>query len=241
MNTKETLSIHSKQKRVFEDLEITNTQEQKQKKKEDTMSNKKKEAVKPLNIYQKLLIIRKSVEYLKKEAKGHRYQYVKESQLLASLRPKMDEVGVFLEVDMMKPEISDGLLNIGFNFTWVNCDNPRERIEKTMYMQCVPGDPKLIGGILSYVNRYYLTKTFQIATDELDIDAFQLKTMDTQTITKPRISEDQLQELELEINGDEDLRKKILQHIPGRALANLTTDRFQAVKNWIAKSKEIGA
>jgi hypothetical protein len=125
------------------------------------------------NIYQKLLEVRKQVQYLKKEASGFKYQYVKESQVLSAIRPKMDELGLILELDMMKPEsIGENMINVGFNFVWINCDNPEEKIAKTMYLQCVQGDPKLIGGLLSYVNRYYLTKTFQIATDDLDIDKF---------------------------------------------------------------------
>ena len=162
------------------------------------------------NIYQKLLEVRKQVQYLKKEASGFKYQYVKESQVLSAIRPKMDELGLLLEVDMMKPEaIGENMLNIGFNFVWINCDNPEEKIAKTMYLQCVQGDPKLIGGLLSYVNRYYLTKTFQIATDDLDIDKFQSNIMDTKKIADPRISEDQLKQIEDLINGHHSIRHRM--------------------------------
>jgi hypothetical protein len=47
-----------------------------------------------LNIYQKLVEVRKSVPYLKKEAEGKQYNYTGSSQVLASVRNKMDELGL---------------------------------------------------------------------------------------------------------------------------------------------------
>lgn len=49
-----------------------------------------------MNIYQKLVEVRKSVPYLKKEAQGHQYQYTGSSQVLSSVRAKMDELGLML-------------------------------------------------------------------------------------------------------------------------------------------------
>ena len=39
-----------------------------------------------MNIYQKLVEVRKAVPYLKKEARGNQYNYTASSQVLASVR-----------------------------------------------------------------------------------------------------------------------------------------------------------
>ena len=51
---------------------------------------------KTMSIYEKLLETRKSVPYLKKEAKGYNYKYVKGVQVLSALREKLDELGLLL-------------------------------------------------------------------------------------------------------------------------------------------------
>ena len=51
---------------------------------------------KGLNIYQKLIEVRKTVPYLQKENSGTQYKYVSSSQTLSSVRQKMDEIGLIL-------------------------------------------------------------------------------------------------------------------------------------------------
>jgi len=207
------------------------------------MTEEKTQENKPMNLYQKLVEIRKTVEYIKKEATGHRFKYATEGQLLAAIRPTMDDLSVVLEMDMLEPKwqtLPDGrnIAIIGFEFTWVNADNPEEKIVKHIYMQDEAATPQKIGGLCTYSHRYFLYKALSVATDDLDIDAFQQKTMSTSTITKPRISEDQISELEIKINGNDELRKKILQFIPGHKIENLTIDRFPSVLSWIEKTQK---
>jgi len=46
------------------------------------------------NIYQKLIEVRKVVNYLEKSNVGYQFKYVSSSQVLASVKNKLDEEGL---------------------------------------------------------------------------------------------------------------------------------------------------
>lgn len=133
-----------------------------------------------MNIYQKLIEVRKSVPYLQKEAKGHQYNYVASSQVLSSVRSKMDEIGLLLI-----PAVVDKRVNIegksiftelDMEFTWVNAENPEETITRPWYGQGMDtSGEKGVGKALTYAEKYFMLKFFNIATDKDDPDAFQGK------------------------------------------------------------------
>src|SRR5690606_718857 len=108
----------------------------------------------PMNIYQKLLEVRKVVPYLQKEKSGHQYEYVGSSQVLAAVRKKMDDVGLLLTVKIVGHHVtSDTVENqdkygntkrtttyfteLDLEFTWINVDNPEETIVIPFYGQGV--------------------------------------------------------------------------------------------------------
>ncbi|XBO86339.1 ERF family protein [Bacillus licheniformis] len=49
-----------------------------------------------MNIYQKLVEVRKVVPYLKKSNQGHQYNYTGSSQVVGAIREKIDELGLLL-------------------------------------------------------------------------------------------------------------------------------------------------
>ena len=58
--------------------------------------------------------------------------------------------------------------------TWVNTDNPDEKIECPWYAQGVDtAGEKGVGKALTYGEKYFLLKFFNIATDDMDPDSFQ--------------------------------------------------------------------
>ena len=149
---------------------------------------------KPMNIYQKLVEVRKTVPYLKKESKGHQYNYVGSSQVLASVRQKMDELGLLLIPSVVSKEIHvDGksiLTELEMEFTWVNADNPEETITRKWYAQGIDiSGEKGVGKAYTYAEKYFLLKSFNIATDKDDPDAFQSahKNESGTTETKPQL------------------------------------------------------
>jgi hypothetical protein len=147
-----------------------------------------------LNIYQKLVEVRKAVPYLKKEAEGKQYNYTGSSQVLASVRNKMDELGLLLIPRITGKEISESQIEFKdtngnvtkrtttyfteliMTMTWINADKPDEVIECPWYGQGVDiAGEKGVGKALTYAEKYFILKQFNIATDKDDPDAFQEK------------------------------------------------------------------
>ena len=146
---------------------------------------------KAMSIYEKLLEVRKSVQYLKKDKKGFNYNYASGSQVIGNLRGKLDELGLLLKPEVIKityaevkidgkTEVkidgkTENLVTIEILFTWINVDNPTEKIECHWFSMGQNTREKGIGSALTYAERYFLLKFFMIPTDEMDPDAYNEK------------------------------------------------------------------
>ncbi len=137
-----------------------------------------------MNIHQKLIEVRKSVPYLKKDNEGHQFQYVSSSQTLGNVRAAMDEHGLLLVPSVIDKEVSDHttkngnheyFTQIAITFTWVNADNPEEKIECAWLGQGLDSGEKGVGKALTYAEKYFILKFFNIPTDKDDPDSFQGK------------------------------------------------------------------
>jgi len=136
-----------------------------------------------MNIYQKLIEVRKSCPYLKKGNQGVQYNYVSSSQTLGTLREKMDELGLLLIPSVTQGRatlnsVYDGkqhMTELDMVFTWVNADDPDETIVCPFYGQGTDSGEKGVGKALTYAEKYFMLKFFNIATDHDDPDAFQKK------------------------------------------------------------------
>lgn len=137
-----------------------------------------------MNIYEKLIEVRKAVPYLQKEAKGHQYNYVSSSQVLSAVRRRMDEVGLMLIPTITNTKVTaenDGkrttyFTELWIDFTWVNAEKPDETVKSSWYGQGIDiAGERGVGKALTYAEKYYLLKTFNIATDKDDPDSFQDK------------------------------------------------------------------
>lgn len=151
-----------------------------------------------MNVYQRLAEVRKSVPYLKKEKSGQQYQYVGSSDVLGALHSKINEVGLQLVPSIVDHKVTEQVENITtFNkytkqnedkkrityfteidmvMTWVNIDDPEDTVQCSWYAQGVDiAGEKGVGKALTYGEKYFLLKYFNIATDKDDPDAFQEK------------------------------------------------------------------
>lgn len=138
-----------------------------------------------LNLHQRLIEVRKSVAYLQKENAGHQYKYVSSSQVLSSLRAAMDTFRVLLTVEVVEAKISEftsreekakqWLTELWVQYCWINADDPADRFPCRFYGQGIDTAEKGVGKALTYTEKYFLLKTFNIATDKDDPDAFQEK------------------------------------------------------------------
>jgi hypothetical protein len=135
-----------------------------------------------LTVYGKLLEVRKSIDYLQKKAKGGQYSYVSSSQVLGSLRAKLNEVGLLLipaithtvvTAYQTKSGTNSFFTELSMTMTWVDCENGHE-LSVPFYAQGVDlAGEKGTGKALTYAEKYFLLKSFMIPTDKDDPDAFQ--------------------------------------------------------------------
>lgn len=206
-----------------------------------------------MNIYQKLVEVRKSVPYLQKEAQGHQYQYTGSSQVLAAVRQKLDDLGLYLTCDIVGHNLIDGktakggrevTTELDLEFTWVNAENPEEKVKIKWYGQGVDNSEKGVGKALTYAEKYFMLKQFNIATDKDDPDAFQQK---AESYRQPEpITQEQLGKLKMKVleltqlsNADE---SKIYSRLKIKDLTQLTAKDLQPVNDsldvWIKQYKK---
>lgn len=150
---------------------------------------------KDLNIYQKLAKIRKQVEVLKKDKEGFNYTYVGEDKILANITGLMNQYGLSLipgivhgtmtheactytkrKVDKATKTtynevVNEIIVRADMVFKWVNNNDPSEYIEVPWGMIGQQSDSsQAFGSGLSYSNRYFLLKYFNVATVNDDPD-----------------------------------------------------------------------
>lgn len=141
-----------------------------------------------LNLFQKIADVKKHIDGFTKDTEGYKYKYVSGSQVLHSIRAKMEEHNLLfipkiesathehIEVlvkGQMKPNI---LVSVNLTYTWIDADNPTDQFEIPFYAIGHQDDAsKALGTALTYSERYLLMKQFNIPTDEDDADAKQKK------------------------------------------------------------------
>ncbi|MBY0597726.1 ERF family protein [Bacillus bingmayongensis] len=148
-----------------------------------------------LNIYQKLVEVKKSVAYLQKKESGQQYKYVSSSQVLAALREKLNELNILLVPRVIGKNVREDTVEyeqngkpkrtttyfteLDIEYTWINADKAEETIVCPWYGQGVDiAGEKGVGKALTYAEKYFMLKFFNIPTDKDDPDAFQQKQED---------------------------------------------------------------
>lgn len=137
-----------------------------------------------MNIYQKLVEVRKSIEGWDKDTKGYGYSYVSGSQVLGKIKNKMDELGIILEthietfshgiheyVNAKGKSVKDFVVEGKMKMVWVNADSPEDKIEVPWHYAGQQDDiSKAFGSGLTYTERYFMLKQFGVPTDYDDPD-----------------------------------------------------------------------
>ena len=111
-----------------------------------------------------------------------RYNYVSGAKLLGVIRPLMDKLGLILTQEVVdiknepitymtrNGEKTEMFTTAHIRFTWVDTDDGSQ-VVNDFFANGMNAWDKGLGSALTYAERYYLMKTFHIATDEDDIDA----------------------------------------------------------------------
>lgn len=143
-----------------------------------------------MNIYEKLLKIKESVEYLKKAQKSQQYDFVSSSQVIAALRSNMNEQKLLLVPNVEEAKFStiiektnakgnltaDLLTEVFITYTWINAEKPEEILSVKWYGQGLDtSGEKGVGKAYTYAEKYFLLKFFNIPTDKDDPDFFEQK------------------------------------------------------------------
>lgn len=141
-----------------------------------------------MNIYQKLIELKKSTEGFSKDKKSYGYDYVSGSQILNKIKDKMNDLGLFLYPKINYDSFSwekheylngkgesklDFIVTFQLIYTWINAEDPKEFIEVPWIGIGQQKDDiaKAGGTALTYNERYFLLKTFGLPTDMDDSDA----------------------------------------------------------------------
>jgi hypothetical protein len=132
-----------------------------------------------MNIYEKMIEVRKAVPFLKKDSKGHQYNYVSSSTLLIPVIEAMNKHGIMLTTSVKGKtnRILEGtkpryMTQLDIEYTFINAEKPEESITVYGYGEGID-EEKGIGKALTYAEKYMLLKTFSIPTDKDDPDAYQ--------------------------------------------------------------------
>ena len=145
-----------------------------------------------MNLFQKIADVKANIDGFTKDTKGYNYSYVSGSQVLHKIRSKMIEHNLLLvpsttEENYKKIEVtrfnkkanrevttSEFVVEMKLTYVWINADKPEEKLEVTFYSVGQQDDvSKAHGTALTYAERYFLMKFFNIPTDEDDADAKQ--------------------------------------------------------------------
>ena len=152
-----------------------------------------------MNLYQKLAKIRKQVEVMQRTKSGYGYKYVPEEEILAKITVFMGKydlslipgiVGGTIQVEpfnytktksdkngkVYEEQVNEVLVSADTTWTWVNNEDPKERIEVGWALVGQQSDAsQAFGSGLTYSGRYFLLKYFNVATPNDDPDNFRSK------------------------------------------------------------------
>lgn len=184
------------------------------------MATEKKElSIEEMSIYQKLAGIRKMVEVIRKNKSGYNYKYVSEDEILAKVTAGMDKYHVLLYPGIVpqtmgvtpysytkvkgvkgggsvEEKVNEVLINADMTFTWVNLDNHTDTLEVPWTLVGQQSDAsQAVGSGLSYLNRYFLLKFFQIATPDDDPDNWRSKKQEAAQQEEKKLVDGMIEEI----------------------------------------------
>jgi len=162
-----------------------------------------------LNLYQKLVEIRKCIPFLKKDTKGYNYKYVSGASVLTQIQDKMNELGVLLVPSVTDSHLHQDhyvttnsrgqvstkeirIVSAGMLMTWIDAESG-EKLEVPWLLFGEQEDcSKAFGSGLTYSERYFILKFFNVPTDEDDPDSRQDKKPPEKPEDAPQATKDDI-------------------------------------------------
>lgn len=139
-----------------------------------------------MSVYKKMHQVQAATRSLAANTEGQtgaaKYNYVSGAKLLGVIRPLMDKLGLILTQEIVdiknepitymtrNGEKTEMFTTAHIRFTWVDTEDGSQ-VVNDFFANGMNAWDKGLGSALTYAERYYLMKTFHIATDEDDVDA----------------------------------------------------------------------
>lgn len=142
------------------------------------------------SLVNKLIKLRKSVPYIKKEQKQYiKFSVVSSETVLTEFNTHMNNLNIYLKTEVIdkkieriqigtnektKKAIFSYLVNLDMKYTWVNGDDPTER-EEVLFAAIADDENSsyAYGQALTYAEKTFFMKEFNIPADDVDPDVFQ--------------------------------------------------------------------
>lgn len=167
-----------------------------------------------LNLFQKLLEVKKAITYLQKGEKGYQYNYVGGEAVLGAINPELNVRGIFLksEVTEVKTQVLktgtrmdnnlkqvvdkfEILYDVSMVFTFIDTETG-EKDENRWHGSGINGEEKGYGSALTYAERYFFLKYFNISSGKDDPDAKQ-----EAPLTQAQTEEIQINQRKITLDG----------------------------------------
>lgn len=211
-----------------------------------------------LNLYQKIADVKANIDGFTKDTKGYNYSYVSGSQILHRIRSKMVEHNLLLVPSTSNEqwtthsyknkkgyEVVDFVVEMDLNYKWINADKPEEQLDISYHAFGQQSDiSQAHGTALTYAERYFLMKFFNIPTDEDDADAKEkqdkyskVDPKNIETLEKEITKFSELME-SVGTNATTDQVKKELNITDVNQLSNSeTAEKLATLNNWSKQTK----
>lgn len=204
-----------------------------------------------MNLYQKLVEIRKEVINFSKDTESFGYKYVSGSQAIGKIREKMDSLEVLLVPEVISTisstydyvnakgkECTDHIVSGEMSYKWINAENPDETLTVPWQLYGAQDDiSKAFGSGLTYSERYFILKFFQAPTDADDPDS--RNTSDRGKGNKKGLSEAQVKRgyaLGFKAGYDRTIVDKQILSKFNKKMQDLTKEEYEIVCNGYEKS-----
>lgn len=207
-----------------------------------------------LNLYQKIADVKANIDGFTKDTKGYNFSYVSGSQILHRIRTKMIEHNLLLVPSTSNEkwtthtyknkkgnEVIDFVVEMDLIYKWINADKPEEQLEINYHAYGQQSDiSQAHGTALTYAERYFLMKFFNIPTDEDDADAKEKQ--DKYSKVDPKIKElleDEINDFinEVERNNKNEEFKGKISFLQNMNIDELTNEKInksrKSIQTWL--------
>jgi hypothetical protein len=144
-----------------------------------------------LNLWQKLAAISKEVGHIDKTGKNSHFNYafMEHSQVVATLRPIMDEYGVVVDFEAMDATFTDTgksfRVLLHMKYTVTNADKPSEHFERLWVSEAMDQQDKGINKALTAAEKNVFAKLFHLSDRDLEDDENDIQPAKQKAPTQP--------------------------------------------------------